>query len=84
MYQGKAASQSEAVVHRHGDLLLGPEVPLSRLNRRMPQQELDLLDIPTRLPAELRAGAPQIVSAEPFDPDLFGRLLDDRPDRPVA
>jgi len=30
------------------------------------------------------AGKAQVVGAEVFDPDLLGRLLDHRPDRPVA
>ena len=46
----------------------------------MPQQELDLLEIPARLPAELRAGAAEIVGTEALDPNLFGGLLDHRPD----
>jgi hypothetical protein len=48
------------------------------------KQKLDLLQIASALPAELGAGPPQVVGTEAFDADLLGRLLDDRPDRPVA
>jgi len=37
----------------------------------MPKEELDLLQIAAILPAQLGAGAAQIVGAEVFDPDLF-------------
>src|SRR5271169_3069502 len=50
----------------------------------MPQQKLDLLEIAARLPAELGACPAQVVGPEALDPNLFRRLLDDRPDRPVA
>ena len=38
----------------------------------MPQQKLDLLEVAAILPAELGAGAAQVVGPEPLDPDLFG------------
>jgi hypothetical protein len=38
----------------------------------VPQQELDLLQIPAILPAELGAGPSQVMSAEVLDPDLLG------------
>jgi hypothetical protein len=37
----------------------------------VPEQEFDLLEIAAILAAEFRAGAPQVMSAEVFDPDLF-------------
>jgi hypothetical protein len=48
------------------------------------EQELDLLDISAVLSAEFGAGAAQVVRPEALDPDLFGRLLDHRPDCPAA
>jgi hypothetical protein len=36
------------------------------------EQELDLLEIPAVLAAELGAGTAQVVGAEVFDPDLLG------------
>ncbi len=38
--------QRQMIVHRDRDLLLGPEVPLRRLDGAMPEQELDLLEVP--------------------------------------
>jgi hypothetical protein len=37
----------------------------------MTEQEFDLLQIPAILPAELGAGAAQVVGAEVLDPDLL-------------
>ena len=67
-----ALLQSNPIIHRDGDLLLGSQVALRRLDRRVPQQELDLLQIAAGLAAELRAGPPQIVGAEALDADLLG------------
>ena len=51
----------------------------------MAEQELDLFDVSDILPAELiGAGAAQVMRPESLDPDLFGRLLDHRPDGPAA
>jgi hypothetical protein len=38
----------------------------------MPQEKLDLFEIPAVLAAELGAGTAQVVGAEAFDADLFG------------
>jgi hypothetical protein len=37
----------------------------------VPEQEFDLLQITTILPAKLSAGATQVMGAEMFDPDLL-------------
>jgi hypothetical protein len=37
----------------------------------MPKQELDLLEIASVLPTELRASTAQVVGAEALDPDLL-------------
>jgi hypothetical protein len=37
----------------------------------MPKQEFDLLEIPAVLPAQLGAGATEVVGAEVLDPDLL-------------
>jgi hypothetical protein len=50
----------------------------------MSQEKLDLFQAAAILPAELGAGAAQVVRPEPLDPDLFGALLDHRPDGPAA
>src|SRR5271170_7455756 len=77
-------SEPKIVIHGHDDLLLGAEVALGRLDRRMPQQKFNLFEVAARLPAELGAGAAEVVGPEALDPNLFRRLLDDRPDRPIA
>jgi hypothetical protein len=48
------------------------------------EQELDLFEVSAVLAAEFRAGAAQVVGAEPLDPDSFCRLLDYAPHCPVA
>jgi hypothetical protein len=46
----------------------------------VPEQELDLFEIATTLPAELSAGAAKVMGAEALDPDLLGSLFNYRPD----
>jgi hypothetical protein len=48
------------------------------------EEKLDLLQIAAILTTELRAGPAQIVCTEVLDPNLSCRLLDDRPNGPVA
>ena len=50
----------------------------------MPEQELDLFEIAAGFPAELGAGASEVMGTEVLDTDLAGGLLDDVPDGPVA
>ena len=38
-------SKPEIVIHRDGNLLLGAQIALRRLDRRMPQQKLDLFEV---------------------------------------
>jgi hypothetical protein len=64
-------SQPEIVVHRDLNILLRPQVTFSRLDGRVPEQELDLLEIPAILPAQLGASPTEVVSAEVLDPDLL-------------
>ena len=66
-----SGSKSEIVVHRDCDFLLRSQIPLRGLDRRVPEQEFDLLQIATILPAELGTGAAEVVSAEVFDSDLL-------------
>ena len=63
--------QSEIVVYGDLDILLGAQIAFGRLDRRVPQQELDLFEIPAVLPTQLGAGTTQIVAAEVLDPDLL-------------
>jgi len=66
-----ASLQSQVIVHRDLDILLGAQIPLGRLDRRVPEQEFDLLQIAATLAAELGAGAAEVMGAEVFDPDLL-------------
>ena len=50
----------------------------------MPEQELDLLKIPTGFTTKLCTRPTEIMRPEVLDPNLFRGLLDDRPDGPVA
>jgi hypothetical protein len=53
--------QFEAVVHRASQVLLAAEIPLGRLYRRMPQQELNLLQLTATVVAQLRTSSSQVV-----------------------
>ena len=64
--------QSQVVVHRDGDLLLGAEIALGGLDRGMSEQELDLFEVASGLAAELGAGAAQVMRPKALDADLFG------------
>lgn len=66
------------------DVLLRPKIALGRLDRRVPEQELNLLQVPAGLAAQFRTRTPQVMGAEPLDPDFAGRRGDDRPNSPVT
>ncbi len=68
--------ESQAVVHCDGDLLLGPKITLRGLDRAVPQQELDLFEIPAAFSAQLGAGPAEVMGPEVLDSHLPGRLLD--------
>src|SRR6266567_1089896 len=51
--------QFEAVVHRASQVLLAAEIPLGRLYRCMPQQELNLLQLTTTVVAQLPPHLPR-------------------------
>lgn len=67
----RPTSKSQIIIHRNSDLLVGAQIFLRSLDRGMPQQELDLLQIAAVLAAELGAGTAQVVGAEVLDPDLL-------------
>jgi hypothetical protein len=64
-------SKPQIIVHSDLDILLRPQIPLSGLDGRMPEQEFDLLEIPAVLPAQFRASPAEVMGAEVFDPDLL-------------
>jgi hypothetical protein len=49
--------QLNAVVRRVYQVLFCPKIPFRRLNGRVPEKQLDLLQFPARNPAQRRAGA---------------------------
>ena len=70
-YASAQLSQSQVIVHRDLDILFGAKITLGGLDRRVPQQEFDLLEISSTLPAELGAGTAQVVGAEVLDANLL-------------
>src|ERR1700722_12480667 len=69
--KSRSPLQSKVVVHRDLDILLGAQIALRGLDGRVPQQELDLLQVAAVLPTQFRAGAAQVVGAEVLDADLL-------------
>ena len=63
--------QPQVIVHRDLYILLRPQIAFGGLDGGVAEQELDLLEIAAVLPTQFRAGATEIVGAEPFDPDLL-------------
>jgi hypothetical protein len=57
-------SEVKKIVHWVAEILLAAEIPLGRLYRRMPQQELDLLQFTTTVVTHLRACSPQIMRCD--------------------
>ena len=45
--------ETDCIIHSNGDLLLGTEIAFGGLDGRVPEEELDLLEIAAGLPAEL-------------------------------
>jgi hypothetical protein len=65
-------SKPQIIVHRNLDILFGAQIPLGGLDRRMPEQELDLLEVAPVLAAQFRASPAEVVGAEVLNPDLLG------------
>lgn len=63
--------QTEVVVYCDLDILLGAQIAFRRLDRRVPEKELDLLETAATLPAQLGAGATKIVGTKTLDADLL-------------
>src|ERR1035441_959766 len=53
--------QLDPVVRRVNQVLLCPEVPFRRLNGRVPEEQLDLLQFTARRATQFRAGATTVV-----------------------
>src|SRR5580704_12750481 len=59
-------SQLKKVVHWMSEILFTAEITLRCLDRCMPQQELDLLQLATTCVAQFRAGSPQVMRRNMF------------------
>ena len=59
-------------------ILLGAQIALRGLDRRVPQQELNLLQFPAILPAQLGAGAAQVVRGYVLQPYAAGSTVSPR------
>jgi hypothetical protein len=70
---------SQSVVHRNPELLLASEVALSRLDRDVTEQELDLIQFAAREVAQSGARAPQVVRGQLVDPGVSRGGPDDIP-----
>ena len=60
-------------------ILLRAEVPLSRLHRGMPEEQLNLLKFAAGRPTQLRTGAPQIVRCDAGNPSRYRISLEQLP-----
>lgn len=63
--------QPQVVIYGDLDILIGSEISFRRLDRRMPEQEFDLLEVPAILPAQFGAGTTKVMGSKMFDPDLL-------------
>ena len=54
-------SELKKVVHWMSEILFAAEIAFRRLDRCMPQQELNLLQLATAAVAQLRTGSPQVM-----------------------
>src|SRR5688500_7436467 len=70
---------SQSVVHGSPELLLASEVALCRLNRDVPEQELNLVQFATREMAETGTRASEVVGCELVDAGPSGGGAHDVP-----
>ena len=77
----KTSSFLEAgpVVDGMAKLLLAAQITLRGLNRSVPKQKLDLLQLPARDVAQSGAGTPQVMRGKVLNPGAQGRGLHDVP-----
>jgi hypothetical protein len=72
-------SQPEQVVNWVPEILLTAEVAFRGLNRCMPQQELNLLDLAAVAVAQLRTSPPQVMRCNVLQSSFFATGLDHVP-----
>jgi len=80
----KRQTQLDAIVRRVDQILLRSQVPLGRLYRGVAQEQLDLLKLAARGPAQLRARPPQIVGRDARDTGHRRVLLEQLPNDLLA
>ncbi len=73
---------AQRVVDRAPQPPLAPEIPFRRLNRHVPEQELDLIQFAAGQVAEPRASPTQIVRRELLDAGTASRRSDHLPEDP--
>ena len=59
-------SKVKKVVYRMSQILLATEIAFRSLNRCVPQQELNLLQLSSAVMTQLRTGPPQIMRRDVF------------------
>ena len=57
-------SEVKKIIHGMPEILLAAEIALRGLDRCVPQQELNLLNLPTTVMAQFRASPPEIVGRD--------------------
>lgn len=75
-----AEVKPQSIVHCRGQGLLGPQVPLRGLHGGMAKQQLNLLELPSRFPAQFCARTPQVMGRELAQLGLAGVADDQSPD----
>jgi len=74
---------ADSVIDRVSKTLLTAKIPLGRLDGDVAQQKLDLVQVPSGIAAQPRAGPTEVVRGQIFNCGPFGAVLDDMPDRPL-
>jgi hypothetical protein len=72
---------TDAIIHRRPDPLLAAQISLGRLNRNMPQQELDLFQLTSGCLTQFCACPAQVVKREFCHANSFRTFLHNVPNR---
>ena len=72
-------SELKKVVHWMSEILFAAEIAFRRLDRCMPQQELNLLQFATAAVAQLRTGSPQVMRCDVLQARSLATALDHVP-----